>query len=46
MSFVEVLYRQVLYVMSIVYYFGDQNCRIPQATAKVSYKILALVFIK
>ena len=27
----EVLYRRVLFVISIVYYFGDQNRRIPRA---------------
>ena len=29
----EVLYRRVLFVMSIIYYFGDQNRGIPLATA-------------
>ena len=29
----EVLYRRVLFVMSIIYYFGDQNRGIPLVTA-------------
>ena len=29
----KVLYRRVLFVMSIIYYFGEQNRRIPWATA-------------
>ena len=31
----EVLYRRILFVMSIVYYFGDPNHGIPRATASI-----------
>ena len=45
----EVLYRRILFVMSIVYYFGDPNHGIPRATASIiqnndaSYMIIYII---
>ena len=36
----EVLYRRVLFVMSTVYYFGDQNRGVPWATVSAVNKLL------
>ena len=37
----DVLFRRVLFVMSIIYNFGDQNRGTPRATASITYEIFA-----